>query len=187
MVSRETRLALYGELVCQWGRTINLVSQQRISPGWLQRQIDTSLDVVSHLPAGIQSFTDLGSGQGIPAIPIAIATGLAVDLIEADRRKAAFLNTVLARLHLAGRVWSSRIEAAGTPQASCVTAQALAPLPKLIALALPLLRCGGTGLFVKGASAAAEMQVVPDRQDCTMELISLASSSSYLVKVERLR
>ena len=186
MVSRETQFARYFELLGQWNKAINLASRDEFGSVWFARQVATSLALTQHVPSYVQRFTDLGSGQGLPAIPLAIATGMAVDLIEADRRKAAFLNTALATLQLSGRVWPMRIEVAKVPPAQCVTAQALAALPKLIPLALPMVLRGGCCLFLKGTDVAAEMCTIPHTDDFMIELISLAPLASSLVKVTRL-
>ncbi len=186
MVSRETQLALYFRLLERWNRVINLSARDEFGRDWFTRQVETSLALGAHIPLGVGKFTDLGSGQGFPAIPLAIATGMAIDLVEADHRKAAFLNTALAKLRLPGKVWPTRIELAQVPPASCVTAQALAALPRLIPLALPMMRRGGCGLFLKGESVAAELEVLPHTDVYMIEVISLTPLTSSLVKVTRL-
>lgn len=186
MVSRETQLVRYFELLAHWNQAINLTSRNEFGSAWFARQIETSLALQRHFPSDTQRFTDLGSGQGLPAIPLAIATGLEVDLVEADRRKAAFLNTVLAKLQLPGKVWVTRIEAAHLPRAPCVTAQALATLSKLISLALPLVQPGGCCLFLKGANVTTEMRGLPQTRDFLVEVIRLAPLASSLVKVTRI-
>ena len=79
-----------------------------------------------------------------------------------------------------------RINVAKVPLAPCVTAQALAALPKLISLALPMVLRGGCCLFLKGASVAAEMRSLQHTDDFSIEVISLAPLASSLVKVTRL-
>ncbi len=100
---------------------------------------------------------DLGSGAGFPGLVLAIATGVPFDLVEADQRKAAFLREAARQTGAPVRVHAVRIEAAAIAPAPLVTARALAPLPKLLALAAPLLAPGGTCLFLKGANVQAEL------------------------------
>ena len=185
MVSRETQLARYYGLLEQWNRVINLASRVSLDRAWFMQQVEASLALEAHFPPGTERFIDLGSGQGFPAVPVAIATGIVVDFVEADRRKAAFLNTVLAKLQLSGRVWPSRIEVARVPHAACVTAQALTALPKLIPLALPFVRRGGCCLFLKGADVGNEMHALPHTDNYLIEVIALAPLASSLVKVTR--
>ncbi len=187
MVSRETLVADYLALLERWGSTINLVSAGELDRTRLAAYILMGFAVVPHLPPGLDRLIDLGSGQGFPAIPIAIATGIMVELIEADRRKAAFLTTVLSKLKLNGRVWSQRIENTKPGPAACVTAQALAPLPKLIRLAQPHLQPAGVCLFIKGEGAREEIGLAQQSIDCHAELIPLSTPPSCLVKVSAIR
>ena len=148
-VSRETSFELYRDLLVRWSGALNLSSSGDSDAQGFSRHIEDSLRLVPHLPVGLTRIIDLGSGQGFPAIPIAIRTGITVDLIESDRRKAAFLTTALATLALPGKVVQSRIEVAILPKAACVTARALAPMVRLLALARPFVAPGGCCLFLK--------------------------------------
>jgi 16S rRNA (guanine527-N7)-methyltransferase len=100
---------------------------------------------------------DLGSGGGFPGLVLALATGVPFDLVEADKRKAAFLREAARVTAAAVRIHPVRIEDARLPAAPLITARAVAPLPKLLALAAPLLAPGGTCLFLKGATAEDEL------------------------------
>jgi 16S rRNA (guanine527-N7)-methyltransferase len=99
----------------------------------------------------------LGSGAGFPGLILALATRVPFDLIEADQRKAAFLREAARVTDAPVRVHATRIEAAGVAPAPLVTARAVAPLSKLLALAAPLLAPGGQCLFLKGASVQSEL------------------------------
>lgn len=182
-VSRETLFASYLELLQRWGGTLNLFSAQSGSLANLRKLIDDCLCVVPHLPADLTRLIDLGSGQGFPAIPIAIATGVTIEMVEADRRKAAFLTTALTQLGLSGQVHTTRIEATSLAQAQCVTARALAPLPRLIPLAKPFLAPGGCALFLKGPDAHAELGASAADRDISVEIVPTARPPSTLVKV----
>ncbi len=171
----------------KWGASLNLSSSRDSDPHGFQAHIDDSLSIVPHLEAGTIRLTDLGSGQGFPAVPVAIETGIAIDLIESDRRKAAFLTTVMASLNLPGRVWTSRIENAKTPRAACITARALAPLEHLLPLATPLLNPGGYCLFLKGPAALDEVTWAAKRQSFDFEIFPTASARSNLVRITNLR
>ena len=91
-VSRETRerLTVYVDLLLRWQRTINLISARDTEQVWT-RHIDDSLQLAMLIPDGTKRAIDLGSGAGLPGLVLAIATGVAFELVEADQRKAAFL------------------------------------------------------------------------------------------------
>lgn len=151
-----SRLEAYAALLATWTRRINLIAQADIPQIW-PRHIEDSLRLVPYIPPGATQGIDLGSGAGLPGLVIAIVTGLPFALVEADRRKAAFLAEA-ARLTAAPvTIHPTRIEQAAIPPAPLVTARALAPLPALLALATPHLAPGGTLLLLKGARADDEL------------------------------
>jgi 16S rRNA (guanine527-N7)-methyltransferase len=157
-VSRETRYALerFVSLLVRWNRTVNLVSR-RDEPLLWDRHIADSLQLAPLMQPLPDRAIDLGSGAGFPGLILALATEVLFDLIEADQRKAAFLREAARVTGAAVRIHATRIESAGIAPAPLVTARAVAPLSKLLALATPLLAPGGQCLFLKGASVASEL------------------------------
>ena len=116
-----------------------------------------SLQVASLIRRPCDRAIDLGSGAGFPGLILALATNVAFDLIEADQRKAAFLREAARITGAPVNVHAVRIEVANLPPAPLITARGLAPLPKLLALAEPLLAPGGECLFLKGANVQTEL------------------------------
>ena len=105
---------------------------------------------------GATTVVDVGSGGGLPGLPLRIAVPrLEVTLVEADSRKAAFLTQACARLGLADvRVVGRRAEEAGHDASlresfDAAVARALAPMPVLAELCLPFVRVGGRLLAQK--------------------------------------
>ena len=100
---------------------------------------------------------DIGSGGGIPGLPLAIARPqLSLTLIEANQRKCSFLELAAAALDLQNvAVLASRAEDAGRTclrdTASLALARAVGTLPAVVEYALPLLRTGGYCLLQRGA------------------------------------
>jgi 16S rRNA (guanine527-N7)-methyltransferase len=113
-----------------------------------------SLVLLDHL-GDARSVVDVGSGGGMPGIPLKIARPeLRVVLVEADRRKAAFLVHAAARLELDVEVVAERAETAGRGPLretfDVAVCRALAPMPVLAELCLPFVRVGGRLLAMKG-------------------------------------
>lgn len=112
------------------------------------------------IPMG-SSVVDLGSGAGLPGIVLAIARpDLTITLVESMLRRTAFLEVVVADLGLTGvQVRRARAEELKKPrlQADVVSARAVAPVDRLVALAAPLLRPGGQLLALKGAGVVEEL------------------------------
>lgn len=157
-VSRETfeRLSAYCSLAQKWNRSINLVSRGDHEIIWSRHVLD-SLRLLPLIPNDAAHGIDLGSGAGFPGLVLALASGIPFDLIESDRRKAAFLVEAQCVTGAPVQVHCARIEDVRLPLAPLVTARALAPLTVLLAYAHRLLLPGGTALFPKGARAAQEI------------------------------
>ncbi len=150
------RLKAYVALAQRWTKSINLVSQRDHELIWSRHVLD-SLRLLPLLPKGAANGVDLGSGAGFPGLVLAIASGVSFDLVEADRRKAAFLVEAQRVTGAPVTVHCARIEELRLPLAPLVTARALAPLTRLLSYAHPLLLPGGTALFLKGARADQEI------------------------------
>jgi 16S rRNA (guanine527-N7)-methyltransferase len=150
-------LRQFAGLLVRWNATLNLIAPRDIPVLW-QRHIEDSLQLVPLIPPGTERAIDLGSGGGFPGMVLAIATGIHFDLIESDRRKASFLRTAVLETGAKATVHDCRIEDARVATAPLITARALAPLPRLLPLAAPLLAENGTCLFLKGGKAAEELE-----------------------------
>jgi 16S rRNA (guanine527-N7)-methyltransferase len=100
------------------------------------------------------SLADLGSGAGVPGLPLAIAMpSLSVALVESAARKCAFLERAIARCGAANaRAVHARVEAwpQGMDSFDVVTARALGPLEVVVEYAAPLLVLGGTLVVWRG-------------------------------------
>ena len=110
-------------------------------------------------------IADLGSGGGLPAIPIAILqSGWHVTLIEAIRKKTAFLQHVRGKLGLKNiEVLSERVEMVAKSQPGqfdAVISRAFTNLAHFLELALPLLKPNGLVFAMKAKRADEELQDV---------------------------
>ena len=143
---------------------MNLTSITDASSAWERHALD-ALSLVPHLadvPAGGR-LVDIGSGGGIPGIPLAIARpDLHVALIESTQKKAWFLSNVSQALGLTHvRVHADRAEKLATGplarQFDVVTARAVARLAALVPLVVPFARLGGRLLLIKGQRVDEEL------------------------------
>ena len=115
-------------------------------------------------PGQGRDVLDLGAGAGFPGVPIRIIhPALRLTLVEATRKKASFLQHLVAHLGLAHvTVVPERAETLGRDPAhrekyDLVLARAVAPLAVLVELALPFLRIGGSLAAPKGSRARQEL------------------------------
>ncbi|MCX7302799.1 MAG: 16S rRNA (guanine(527)-N(7))-methyltransferase RsmG [Hyphomicrobiales bacterium] len=163
-VSRETfsGLQAFEGMFQTWAKSINLSSSSTIPDLWKRHVLDSAQ--LAPLAAGAIQWLDLGSGGGFPGLILAFLLkerpGASIDLVESNRKKAAFLATAIGQFALPARVHAVRIgsEIKGLRQPEVVTARALAPLPQLLELAWPWLSSGARGLLHKGRDYAHEIQ-----------------------------
>lgn len=180
------RLKRFADLLLRWNTTLNLVAA-RDGPVLWERHIEDSLQLVPLLPVAARGV-DLGTGGGFPGLVLAVATGIPFDLIEADRRKAAFLRSAVQETGAPATVHACRIEAAALAPAPLVTARALAPLPRLLPLAARFLAEGGACLFLKGAKADEELaQAKRDWELTVTRTPSRTHAQGVILKVTNLR
>lgn len=150
------RLEIFAALVVRWSSRIQLVAPADLPALWPRHILD-SLQLVPLIPERVERAIDIGSGAGFPGLVLSIAADIPFDLIESDKRKAAFLLEAARETAAPVMVHPVRVEAAALSPAPLLTARALAPLSRLLALAAPLLLPGGTCLFPKGRSADTEI------------------------------
>jgi 16S rRNA (guanine527-N7)-methyltransferase len=157
-------LAGYLARLLETNRAFNLTTVTDPDEAWTRHVLDslTLLPALSAVPAG-SALIDVGSGGGLPGIPVAAARpDLTVTLLEATAKKARFLDETARALGLANvRVVNDRAETfgqgAGRGRYAVVTSRALSALPVLLELTIPLLEVGGLALAIKGARAEAEI------------------------------
>ncbi|MFG1478450.1 16S rRNA (guanine(527)-N(7))-methyltransferase RsmG [Xanthobacter sp. V4C-4] len=195
-VSRETfqRLTLLVELLRKWQGTINLVAPATVPDIWRRHVLD-SLQLMDLVSPAVTRWVDLGSGGGFPGLVVAAVlsqrSGASVHLVESDTRKAAFLREAIRLARLPAQVHAERIETIAPALAEgtqVVSARALAPLPKLLALAAPFLASGALGVFLKGKDATRELtdarkgwtldaELTPSRTDPAGRIIVVRSAT----------
>jgi 16S rRNA (guanine527-N7)-methyltransferase len=188
----------YAEHLATTGVEWGLVGPHEASRVWDRHVLNCA--VVADLIPPDARILDIGSGAGLPGIPLALARpDLHVVLVEPLARRVEWLRTVLADLELPIEVERGRAEDTSVRRrwegADVVTSRAVAPLHRLAAWCLPLVRPGGMMLAVKGMSAPAEVERdtravaalgggIPRIETCG---IGIVDPPSTVVVVERLR
>lgn len=126
----------YKQLLLKWQQKINLISPNTIND-IDTRHIQDSLQLKKFITSETKSIIDIGSGAGLPGIPLTIATGIKTFLIESDLRKTLFLDEVIRQLKLNATTVNKRIEEAmissiDTPVV--ITSRALSSLENIFEL-----------------------------------------------------
>ncbi len=144
------KIERFAELLLERNASVNLTAAR--SRDAIFEHVRDSLTIAPYLS---EPFVDIGSGGGFPAIPLAIATGYRGALIEAVAKKARFLDEVARELDLPLDVRILRAEDAGRDPNlreafTSATARAVASLPAVLELTLPLLKVGGLAVLQRG-------------------------------------
>lgn len=154
----------YAMLLAGSGTERGLIGPREADRLWERHLLNSA--VVGELVPPQARVLDVGSGAGLPGIPLALARpDIQVELVEPLLRRTSWLDEVVARLGLGGRVVVTRGKAAviGPRSVDVVTARAVAPLERLLPMCMPLLRPGGVLLALKGTQAEAEADEVRAR------------------------
>jgi 16S rRNA (guanine527-N7)-methyltransferase len=157
------RAVRYAELLAGEGVLRGLIGPREVERLWGRHLMNCAV-LGEAVPEGA-SLCDVGSGAGLPGIPLALVRpDLRITLLEPLLRRTTFLEEAVELLEL-GNVTVLRgraEEMVGRLRVDVVTARAVAPLERLAGWGLPLLRAGGEMLALKGDSAAEELSESQD-------------------------
>lgn len=181
-------LTRYLALLAKWNARINLTSLplDPPTPEAVDRLIVEGLTAAPYLPAHAARWIDLGSGAGSPALPMLMAFDppIALTLVEAKARKAAFLREALRSLMLTrASVANTRLEtlAAEAPGSADVVTVRAVNVELAAEVAATLLRNGGTLLMFRSDDAAPSLSGFRRRDTVRLS----TERSSYLARYER--
>ena len=147
----------YAKALIRDGDLLGLLGPRELPRLWTRHILNSA--VVSELvPAG-KTVADIGSGAGLPGIPMAICLpNNHFTLIEPMERRSVWLKDLVVELGLTNvTVLRARAEDVGDVF-DVATARAVSALPKLLRLVVPLVRDGGLVLALKGSKAADEIE-----------------------------
>ncbi len=151
------QMLAYLALLQKWNKTYNLTAIVEPERQLTHHLLD-SLALLPHVGSG--PLLDVGSGAGLPGIPLALARpDLRVMLIDASQKKAAFMQQAVIELDLASRVTvvHGRVEALKTGPFAQISARAFADLNDLVRLTRHVLAEGGCWLAMKGQHPQEEV------------------------------
>ena len=159
------QFSVYHEMLLDWNTRMNLTALTAPEDVAVKHIIDSLTAYDAALFDGARTLIDVGTGAGLPGIPLAVyAPHLTVTLLDALNKRVRFLTEVTAAMGLQNvRCIHARAEeAARTAEHRAaydiVVSRAVARLPVLLEYTLPFVRVGGTLLALKGRAYAEEQQ-----------------------------
>jgi 16S rRNA (guanine527-N7)-methyltransferase len=191
-MSIEADLEAYEALLRKWNAVQNLVSRETLDHELRSRHVRDSLQLMSWMRPSDHIVLDLGSGGGLPAIPLAIASR-GVErrfiLLEPSVKKASFLRTVARELHLPVSVQTVRAEQFDSRETpDLITSRALAALPALLGYMAPLFGPTTHALLHKGREYRRELDEAAQLFDFDVLVHkSETDSEGVVLEIENLR
>lgn len=184
----QRRLLAFAALLAKWNRVYNLTALREQSQMVTHHLLD-SLSVLPYLDA--ESIADIGSGGGLPGIPLAIAQpNIDVALIEASHKKASFLQQAKIELGLSNTaVVNERVEQ-WQPQGkvAAVISRAFSDVADFVRLTQHLVDTGGRWYAMKGVNPNDEIAQLPAgfRVHEVIELdVPELDAARHLIVIER--
>jgi len=160
-------LSEYREELLRWNRKMSLVSIK--SPLDLPKHFIDSLTVTRFINGDHPKLLDIGTGAGLPAIPLKITMrSLRVTLLDSSRKKTSFLKGVVRRLGLKdisiinGRAESMKDSDNYLGHFDIIISRAAFKIPYYLSLGEPLLSEGGTLIAMKGRNTKNELEQADD-------------------------
>ena len=159
------QFSVYHEMLLDWNTRMNLTALTAPEDVAVKHIIDSLTAYDAALFDGARTLIDVGTGAGLPGIPLAVyAPHLTVTLLDSLNKRVRFLTEVTAAMGLPNvRCIHARAEeAARTAEHRAaydiVVSRAVARLPVLLEYTLPFVRVGGTLLALKGRAYAEEQK-----------------------------
>ena len=158
------RLARYHALLTEWNARIDLTAvlepEEMVDRHYLDSAAPLALGLI---PQGARVI-DVGTGAGLPGIPLCILRpDLRVTLLDAQRKRVTFLQAAIEALDLPAQAVHMRAEDAARDEArreayDVAVSRAVAATPTLLELTLPFVRVGGRAIARKGPGLQAELE-----------------------------
>lgn len=174
------QLQLFADSLLEWNQRYNLISRKDVDRVWEHHLFPSILPVsLFDLPGGCW-ILDIGSGGGLPAIPIKIIRpDLQLLLVDSVRKKTLFLQKMIMDLQLKDiAIKRERIEALQSDpmfikKFDIITVRAVAGIPQLIEWSRPFVRANGSILLWKGHSDIPELERTAKTLGLNYEIFSL--------------
>ena len=188
---QQSSLVQYLVLLEKWNKTYNLTAIRDIRQMLVQHVLD-SLVVIPHLPLkGIDvRLLDVGSGAGLPGVPIAVAMPqVRVTMLDSNQKKTAFIQHALGELRLTNaNVVCARVEDWNSEEPfQIVTSRAYSELRLFVEQTKHLLKKDGIFAAMKGQFPKDEIEALPSEYTCNVIKLNVPGMDAerHLVLVTR--
>jgi 16S rRNA (guanine527-N7)-methyltransferase len=168
------QFSLYYSQLLEWNRRVNLTAITDYDEVQIKHFLDSLTTILSWQPAKGTSVIDVGTGAGLPGVPLKVVfPDIRLVMLEATAKKADFLRHIIKKLGLGnvevvvGRAEEVGHDAKYREQFDLALSRAVAPLPTLVELVMPFCAVGGSFIAQKKGAIYEEV----DRADKAIRLL----------------
>lgn len=190
------KLQTFAELLLAESVFQNVTAVKSLPEIWIRHLLDAAY-LIKWIPQGARVI-DIGTGGGIPAIPLAILGDFQITMLDSELRKIEFCKKAIDSLDLSANAISGRAEELAKQvslrgQFDCAVSRAMAAGSMLTELSVPFLRIGGTLLAMKGRQYDENAERFADAAEklgCVLDQsvkYALENEEKYLICVRKIR
>jgi len=171
----------------EFNKHTNLVGKSTLKNIW-ERHVADSLQLSFFIAKKNLKIFDLGTGGGLPGIPLSILGYQNIFMIDSVGKKIDFIRSVIKKLSLSAKTEKKRIENLNIGKADLIISRALAPLHRLLSYSLLLSNKNTTSLFLKGRSVYNEIEMAKKHYYFNYEIFeSVSSGEGCVLKIMDLK
>ena len=172
--------------IFEFNRHTNIVGKSTLENIW-ERHIADSLQLSFFISKKKSKIFDLGTGGGLPGIPLSVLGYSNIFMVDSVGKKIDFVRGVIKLLSLSSKTQKKRIEKLDIGKADLIVSRALAPLNKLLSYSLLHSNKNTTSLFLKGRNVYNEIEMAKKNFNFNLETFkSISSEEGRVLKIKNL-
>jgi len=173
--------------ILEFNKHTNIVGKSTLENIW-ERHIADSLQLSLFFSKKNSKIFDLGTGGGLPGIPLSIVGYSNVFMVDSVGKKIDFVRGVIKLLSLSAKTQKKRIEKLNIGKADLIVSRALAPLNKLLSYSLLHSNKNTTSLFLKGRNVYNEIEMAKKNFHFNFQTFkSISSKEGCVLKIKNIR
>ena len=173
--------------IFEFNKHTNIVGKSTLENIW-ERHIADSLQLSFFISEKKTKIFDLGTGGGLPGIPLSILGYSNIFMIDSVGKKIDFVRGVIKTLSLSAKTQKKRIEKLNIGKADLVISRALAPLNKLLSYSLLHSNKNTTSLFLKGRNVYNEVEMAKKKFNFNFKVLkSISSDEGCVLKIKNIK
>ena len=171
----------------KFNKHTNIVGKSTLENVW-ERHIADSLQFSFYISKKKSKVFDLGTGGGLPGIPLSILGYRNIFMVDSVGKKIDFVRSVIKLLSLSAKTQKKRIEKLNIGKADLIVSRALAPLSKLLSYSLLHSNKNTTSLFLKGRNVYNEIEMAKKKFYFNFEVFkSISSEEGCVLKIKNIK